>query len=431
MENRNWKKYAWEFFTIFIAVISAFALNNWNDNRRDANAKEKILIEINNGLAQDLEDIAVNVKGHQDGIRAARFWRAIIRNQPVSQDTVFMKFVELTRDFTSLQNVSAYETLKSKGLEIIEKSQKKNQNRIIIKQITDDVVSGKSLFEALKSHKQFTNYEFYSIEIGEETGTLAQVSEQLGAFFARKNEQRRNLVSALTYPIIILSTAILVVVFMLHYVVPMFQDIFEQQGIELPAITKFIIKASELLSRYGWTLILFFLLVLFIKPIMKKEKRIKIFIDKLLLRIPFIGNFIKTIYLSQFSQAVALLKASKVPILNSIQLVKQMIQFLPLQNALDLVENQILKGETLSNSLRQNKIFDDKMIALVKVAEETNQTQYVFERLNMQYNTQVQQQSKLLSTLMEPFIILIVGVLVGVILIAMYLPMFKISSVIG
>ena len=108
-----------------------------------------------------------------------------------------------------------------------------------------------------------------------------------------------------------------------------------------------------------------------------------------------------------------------------------MINFHPLQNALEDVEQHILKGQSLSESLKPHKLFDDKMIALVKVAEETNQNEFIFERLNSQYNTQVQQRSKLLSTVMEPFIILIVGVLVGVILIAMYLPMFKLSSVLG
>ena len=116
---------------------------------------------------------------------------------------------------------------------------------------------------------------------------------------------------------------------------------------------------------------------------------------------------------------------------NSIQLVKQMIDFYPLQHALETVEQHILKGASLSKSLSEHKLFDDKMIALVKVAEETNQTEFIFDRLNMQYNTQVQQQSKMLSTIMEPIIILVVGVLVGVILIAMYLPMFKLSSALG
>lgn len=317
------------------------------------------------------------------------------------------------------------------SLELIENSQKKKQNKGILNTITADVVSGQSLSEALKANKAFTSYEYFSIKIGEETGTLAQVSQQIGSFFARKNEQRRNLISALTYPIIILSTAVLVVAFMLNYVVPMFQDIFKQQGVDLPNITKFIIRISEFMQSYG--VVIFFVIVTIIasQSFLNKKKRYKQLKDKLILKLPFIGNFVKTVYLSQFTQAVALLTASKVSVINSIQLVKQMINFYPLQHALEIVEKHILKGESLSESLSQHKLFDDKMIALVKVAEETNQTEYIFERLNMQYNTQVQQQSKMLSTLMEPFIILIVGVLVGVILIAMYLPMFKLSSVMG
>ena len=317
------------------------------------------------------------------------------------------------------------------ALELIQNSQKKAQNKEIIVKISHDIVSGQSLSDALKTHRYFTNYEYHSIKIGEEAGTLAQVIEQLGSFFARKNEQRRNLISALTYPIIILSTAVIVVVFMLQYVVPMFQDIFKQQGVELPTITKVIIRVSEFMQDYG--MLMFFILIAIIasKSLLNKKKRFKQFKDTLILKLPFIGNFVKTVYLSQFTQAVSLLTASKVPVVNSIQLVKQMIDFYPLQHALEIVEQHILKGESLSKSLSHHKLFDDKMIALVKVAEETNQTECIFRSLNMQYNTQVQQQSKMLSTIMEPFIILIVGVLVGVILIAMYLPMFKLSSVMG
>ena len=317
------------------------------------------------------------------------------------------------------------------GLDLIQNSQKKKQDKDILSVVSHDIVSGKSLSEALKAHKQFTDYEYYSINIGEETGTLFQVTEQLGSFFARKNEQRRNLVSALTYPVIILSTAVLVVAFMLRFVVPMFQDIFEQQGVELPAITKFIISVSEFVGDYGWLMALIIIAIIASKSFLNKKKQFKQYKDAFIFKLPFIGNFVKAIYLSQFTQAVSLLTASKVPVVNSIQLVKQMIDFYPLQAALETVEQHILKGQSLSKSLSHHKLFDDKMIALVKVAEETNQTEFIFDRLNMQYNTQVQQQSKMLSTIMEPIIILIVGILVGVILIAMYLPMFKLSSVLG
>ncbi|WP_179317227.1 type II secretion system F family protein [Winogradskyella undariae] len=321
-------------------------------------------------------------------------------------------------------------TLKN-ALELVEDSQKNKLNKHLLGEISKDIVSGLSLSESVSQKKQFTEYEYYSLKIGEETGTIQQVTEQLGAFFARKNEQKRNLVSALTYPSIILTTATLVVAFMLYYVVPMFQDIFEQQKVELPAITKFIINTSEFIKSYGWLVLTIIFGLVITRTFFNKKKWFKKLKDKIIVKIPFIGDFIKIVYLSQFTQAIALLTASKVPVVYSIQLVKQMIDFYPLQNALNAVEQNILEGHSLSESLSQHQLFEDKMIAMVKVAEETNQNEFIFERLNTQYNTQVQQKSKLLSTVLEPFIILIVGVLVGVILIAMYLPMFKLSSVLG
>lgn len=121
MKKKGWKKYSFEFLSIFIAVISAFSLNNWNDNRKDNEAEQKILIEIKNGLVKDLEDLKTNTKGHKAGIESCKFWRNIIQNNDVVIDSLQLqlKLIQLTRDFTSLQNISGYETLKSKGLEII------------------------------------------------------------------------------------------------------------------------------------------------------------------------------------------------------------------------------------------------------------------------------------------------------------------------
>ena len=156
-------------------------------------------------------------------------------------------------------------------------------------------------------------------------------------------------------------------------------------------------------------------------------RRIK---DNLLLKMPFVGKFIKTVYLSQFTQSMMLLTASKVPIVDSINLVKKMIDFYSLTKALEKVEEEIMQGNTLSDALQKHDLFDDRMITLVKVSEETNQTKYIFEKLNSLYNTKVQNSSKMLSTLLEPFIILFIGAFVGFISIAMYLPMFKLSSIV-
>jgi len=321
-------------------------------------------------------------------------------------------------------------TLKE-GLTLIQEGQKKEKQQHFFQTLVDGLVSGQSLSETIARHKDFSEYEYYSLKIGEESGTLTTIVTELGLFFARKNEQKRNLVNALTYPIIILITAILVVAFMLRFVVPMFEDIFTQNKVDLPWITTLIVAASNFLETYSWMIIAaFFVLLLVRKPLLKKpwvqEQK-----DGLLLRLPYVGPFVKAVYLSQFTRALTLLTAAKVPMLTGIVLASKMIAFVPLRKALDSIAKEVLGGANLSTALKGNTLFDNKMVSLVKVAEETNQTEFIFERLNQQYTIEVQQKSKLIATLLEPFIILIVGALVGVILVAMYLPMFKLGSVLG
>jgi hypothetical protein len=117
--SKNWSKFLIEFISVFIAVVFAFALNNWNDNRKDNNAETKILDEISNGLTKDLDDITLNIRGHEEGVVACKYWRKVINNTEFSQDSVLINYFNLTRDFVSIQNKAGYETLKSKGLELI------------------------------------------------------------------------------------------------------------------------------------------------------------------------------------------------------------------------------------------------------------------------------------------------------------------------
>jgi hypothetical protein len=120
LKTRNWKKYAFEFLSIFVAVITAFALDNWNDNRKDNIAEAKILLEILNGLEKDKKDVEINLMGHEQGINSCKFWRNIIHNEPQNLDTLQQYYLALTRDFTSIQNTSGYETLKSRGFELVD-----------------------------------------------------------------------------------------------------------------------------------------------------------------------------------------------------------------------------------------------------------------------------------------------------------------------
>lgn len=159
---KNWKKHGVEFLSVFIAVVSAFALNNWNENRRDDNSENKILIEISNGLEKDISDIKLNVIGHKYGISACNYFRNSFAGKKIQADSIMIHYFNLTRDFVSIQNLAGYETLKSKGLEII----KNDSLRVKIISLYEYDYSTLRKLEEEYSEMQFQ--ENYFKEINEE-----------------------------------------------------------------------------------------------------------------------------------------------------------------------------------------------------------------------------------------------------------------------
>lgn len=115
----SWKRYGFEFLSIFIAVIAAFALNSWSAERKERLAEEKILLEIHRGLDKDLEDMRVNILGHEQGLAGVRYWQRVLLQQPVDSDSVSVHLMTVARDFINLQNNSGYGSLKSRGLELV------------------------------------------------------------------------------------------------------------------------------------------------------------------------------------------------------------------------------------------------------------------------------------------------------------------------
>ena len=317
------------------------------------------------------------------------------------------------------------------ALDLIAKEQRKEEDTKLFNGIINGLISGKNFSEALKEQEKFSDYEYYSIQIGERTGTLTKVIDELGNFFKRKNEQRRTVIGALSYPIIIMFTALVAVIFMMQFVVPMFAQIFKQNKVELPWITSKIIATSDFFRDYYWIFIVLILGVLIGQRLVKDKLWYKKISTLIILKIPFVGEFFRKVKIAQFTQAISLLIGAKVPLLNGIQLTQKMISFYPLQNALTKIESDILMGKSLSESMSVHRVFDSKMSSLIKVAEETNQNQIIFERLTEQYNKEIEYKSKMLSSVLEPVIILFLGVIVATILIAMYIPMFDLSSVIG
>jgi type IV pilus assembly protein PilC len=373
------------------------------------------------------------------GLKLNQIESSVKRDSSMSLDDILKKEITLFgNSFSSKKKEQFYVELGvllqsgirlKDALSLMSESQKKKKDAELFFSMSEDIVQGKDFSAILRDDKNFTDYEQYSIGIGEQTGTLQKVTTSLAEFYSRKNEQRRNMISALTYPAIVLTTAVLAVTFMLQFVVPMFKDVFAQNNVDLPAITKGVIAVSEGMGAYGWVLFLLSILVFVLGKLYSKKKWYRSWRDRLVLKLPLIGGFAKTAQIARFTQAVSLLVSAKVSIPESIKLAREMIDFIPLEDVLIKAESDLLRGLSLSESFKNTKFFDNKMIALVRVAEETNQTEFVFSRLNEQYSAEVLQKSKTFSTILEPLIILIVGVLVAVILISMYLPMFELGNV--
>jgi type IV pilus assembly protein PilC len=317
-----------------------------------------------------------------------------------------------------------------RALQLLVDEQENKRIRQVLEEVLQNLVSGSTLSDALRNSGHFVAYEYQSIRIGEETGRLREVLHHLGKYFGDKVRLRRQLIGVFTYPAFVILITIGVLYFMLNSVVPMFEDVFKQFGQELPFLTQKIIW----LSRYFSSFLMFFLLALAALVIygftQRKEIWFRSLTGNLLLRIPVFGGLIEKVFLARMCQSLALLLSSKTPLMKSLELVEEMIGFYPIEAALNDVRIGVRKGESLYVGMSRHAIFNKRMVSLTKIAEEINQLDLTYDRLAKQYQEEIEFRTKIIGTIIEPAIIVLVGLIVGVIMVSMYLPMFNLSNVV-
>ncbi|MFI5161257.1 MAG: type II secretion system F family protein [Sphingobacteriales bacterium] len=314
------------------------------------------------------------------------------------------------------------------SFELITEDQQTEKDKTLFKGIQDAVLGGATFSKALQQTRKFSLYEVYSLQIGEETGKQIEVLQDLARFYQNKIKQRRKITSALTYPCVVMCTSLGAVFFMLKFVVPMFGDVFKRFGGHLPWITEKIIGISQSMqNNFFWFVTLLAAIIIFIYSVRKTEK-FRELASRVLLHVPVVGNLVKKIYLARFCNSMRLLISAKLPLLRAIALSRQMVGYYPVESSLKKVEDDILNGKTLHQSLQQFNIYPRKMIQLIRVGEETNQLDYFFGKTSEQYIEEVEHKTSTLSSMMEPLIIVFLGLIVGVILISMYLPLFQMSN---
>lgn len=311
---------------------------------------------------------------------------------------------------------------------VIDTSAKRKYLIKILESIKESMLSGISFSESLESTEAFLPFDYYAIKIGEESGKLVEVFTDLRNHYTKRIATKRLLVSSLTYPIIVITFTVAVVFFLMTFLVPMFKDMFQKVGGELPAITQFVINISSFIENNIGILFGVVVLLTILISYLRKQEKVKRQFDYFLLKVPFLNKFVQKAGLLRYLQLMLLLNRSYVPLMDSLSLIQKSTSFYPLNDVIDHLKTDLLKGKLISESMQKHDVFEPKLVALIRVGEEGNKLPMIYERLIDQYQEDITHLNKVLTTFIEPIIVLFLGVIVAVVLISMYMPLFDINS---
>lgn len=317
------------------------------------------------------------------------------------------------------------------ALELLNNEDEKKEVRSVLNKLRDQVIGGVKFSEALDSVSVFSDYDCQNVSIAEESSKLPFVLNELGKYYAQKIKLKRLVISALSYPVLVLSIAFLAIVFLLNFIVPMFSEIFTRFNGDLPFITKLIISLSSFLKKYLIVIVLFFALFMAFVYRFKSAIWFKKLSSSFLLKIPVIGSLIQDIYLARFCNTLGLLLSAKVSIVKSLELCEKIVGFYPIDSTMSIIKQRVIKGDSLHLSMSEFSIFPKKTIALVKVGEEINKIDDMLLKSGKKYTENAEYQLEILNKVIEPILIVFLGFVVAIVLLAMYLPLFQLGSQIG
>ncbi len=332
--------------------------------------------------------------------------------------------------FSQLQTLIRSGLSFSRAFELIIEGAKTKEKALYVR-IFDEVVSGKELWRSLKADKAFTELDRSVVRIGEETGRLVDALEFLTDYYQKREEQKRMVTSALSYPIITLSIAVIVLVFMLLVVVPMFEQVYARMGGELPAITRQIIGMSESAPAVLGIMVLLGLSMYGVWHMFGSSDKYQSITSGIVMRLPLVSGLIRKYQVSRFSRIMHLMVSSDIPILQALYLMRGIITFYPYRQSIEEVCRMIEKGQTLTDGMsRYENLYGKRFLVLLKVGEETNSIEQMLLTQANDTNAELEHEIKQLNNIVEPFLILCIGIIVAFVLIAMYMPMFKMGMTI-
>ncbi len=319
-----------------------------------------------------------------------------------------------------------------KALNILIEQGEKPKIREALIGVNGDLKRGETLANSMRKRKDvFPNLLTSMIDAGERSGNLDIILKRMAEYYEKETKIRGKIKSAMIYPIVLGVVAIIAITFILTFVMPTFVQMFEENNVDLPTSTKMVLGTSKMLGKYG--IIIFLILVTAIillgKYLKSEEGQYKLSIINL--KIPVIKKLTQKIIVSRFTRTMGIVSSSGMSLVTSLEIVASVVGNKIAEKELLKVKEKVLKGEGLGDSIMKIKIFPPMLASMVKVGEEAGSLDSILDKTADFYDDELEREIQTATALIEPAMIVVMGVIIGFLLISILTPMFKMYNSIG
>ena len=318
------------------------------------------------------------------------------------------------------------------SFDIVGKGHENPRMQELIMAIKNDVEAGLSLAEALGRHPLYFDDLFCNlVEAGEQAGALETLLEKVATYKEKTELIKKKIKKALTYPLTVLGIAVLVTTVLLIYVIPQFEDLFKGFGAELPAFTQMVVNMSHWLIEKGYRLVFIvggagYAFIYFKKRSAKMRENL----DRLMLKLPVVGDILVKAAIARFARTLSVMFTAGVPLVEALSSVAGATGNIVWEKAILKMQEQVATGTQLNVTMAQTGLFPNMVVQMIAIGEESGAIDAMASKVADFFEAEVDDAVDNLSALMEPMIMAILGVLVGGLVVAMYLPIFKLGAVV-
>ncbi len=317
-------------------------------------------------------------------------------------------------------------------LDVLGRQLEKPHFKKIVQEVMSDVEGGTTLAEAMGKHpKVFSDLYVNMIAAGEAGGILDIILSRLAVFLEKADALQRKVKGAMTYPMIVLTVAGGACIFMLMFVIPVFAKMFSDFGGTLPTPTRIVMGLSDFLRVYWWALLAGGIAISFSFKRFRATDKGRFITDKLALRIPVLGTVIQKSGVARFTRTLGTLIGSGVPILQGLEITSRTAGNRVIQRAIEATSVAISQGETIAGPLKESGVFPPMVTQMIGIGEQTGALDEMLSKIADFYDDEVDSAVDAMTAAIEPLMIVVMGGMVGSMLVAMYLPMFKMSEIVG